>query len=304
MTSGQQQHHEHEHTHGHTHGRGRGHGHGHAHGDGGAGEASLAQLLDLDAEVLGASLARLAQWVAGHAGALLSGRVLDLGCGTGAGTFALLRESAEAEVVAVDGSELMLGRLMEKARELGVEERVRTVRADLDEAWPDLGTVNVAWTSAFMHHLARPDEGLRRLFAALRPGGLLALIEVDSFPRFLPAELGDGLEERCHAVVDAWRAQEMPHIGDDWGALLREAGFTVEQERTFDVELGSPVSEAARRYARVSLGRTRERVAEQLSGEDLRMLDALLDDDGPESLLRRDDLAVRAKRVAWAARRP
>jgi hypothetical protein len=127
---------------------------------------------------------------------------------------------------------------------------------------------------------------------------------MNGFPRFLPAELGGGLEERFQGVVDEQSAQQMPHMGDDWGARLAEAGFVVEEERTFEAELRSPLTDTARRYAQVSLGRTRERVADRVSDEDLTLLDALLDGGNPESVMRQDDLVVRASRAAWAARRP
>ena len=284
-----------------------GHGHGHTHGHGGGvgdDEAALAELLDLDAEVMRDYVSDVTAWVEGHAGAGMAGRILDLGCGTGAGTFALLRRNGDAEVVAVDGSAFMLERLREKARGLGVEKRVHAVQADLDEAWPDFGSVDVVWTSAFMHHLADPDLALRRLFDVLRPGGLLAVIEIDGFPRFLPASVGDGLEERCHAAVAGINAQRMPHIGDDWSARLTGAGFVVEEARTFGIELGAPLPEAAGRYAQASLGRMRPRVEDALSSEDLAALDVLLDGERPESLVRRDDLSIRARRFGWAARRP
>jgi SAM-dependent methyltransferase len=289
--------------HGHEHGSGHAHGHSHEGEDGGD-DASMAEVLDLDAEVLRGYLSNVTGWVEGHAGRSLSGRILDLGCGTGTGTFALLRQNADADVVAVDGSEFMLERLREKARELGVEKRVHAVRANLDEAWPDFGAVDVVWTSAFMHHLADPDRALRGLFDALRPGGLLVVIEMDGFPRFLPESLGDGLEERCLAAVAEINTRRMPHWADDWAARLTDAGFVVEEARTFSVEVGAPVPEAAVRYAQVSLGRLRPRLADVLSSEDLATLDVLLDPDRPESLARRDDLSVRARRFAWAARRP
>ena len=290
------EHQQHDHGHGHSHGVGGGNG-----GD----EAPLAELLDLDAEVLRGYLSDVTAWIEGHAGQGMSGRILDLGCGTGTGTFALLRRNGNAEVLAVDGSAYMLERLNEKARRHGVEKRVRTVQADLDAAWPDFEPVDVVWTSAFMHHLADPDVALGRLFDVLRPGGLLVVIEMDGFPRFLPKNLG-GVEERSHAAVAAINAEVMPHIGDDWGRRLADAGFAVEEKRTFNIGIGAPLSlsEVARRYAQVSLGRMRARLEGVLSSEDLAELDVLLDPEQPESLTRRNDLYVSGRRFAWAARRP
>ena len=293
-----------EHRHGHQH-NGHEHEHGHSHTHGAeADEASLADLLDLDAEVFSDYVVRVTGWVAGHAGGLAASRILDLGCGTGSGALGLLQRAEDAEVVAVDGSDYMLGRLREKARGLGVDKRVHAVKADLDEPWPDFGAVDVAWTSAFMHHLADPDAALRTLFDTLRPGGLLVVVEMDGFPRFLPGSFGAGLEDRCHAAVSEINAQRMPHWGEDWGTRLTDAGFALEEARTFDIELAPPLPEAARRYAQASLGRMRPRLEGLLSNEDLAALDVLLDTDRPESLLRRDDLHVRMRRFAWAGLRP
>jgi SAM-dependent methyltransferase len=287
---------------GHEHAHARGHSHPHAHGV--DDEAALATLLDLDAEVFGDYVARVMDWVAGHADGLASSRILDLGCGTGVGTFALLRRAEDAEVIAVDGSDYMLERVRGKARGLGVDERVHAVKADLDQPWPDFGTVDVVWTAAFMHHLADPHAALRALFDTLRPGGLLAVIEMDGFPRFLPDSVGAGLEERCHAAVAELSARQLPHRGDDWGVHLADAGFTIEEARTFDIHLDPPLPDSAGRYALASLGRLRPRLEGVLSGEDLAALDALLDPARPESLLRREDLHVRTRRLGWAARRP
>ncbi|MFJ6598924.1 SAM-dependent methyltransferase, partial [Streptomyces violaceusniger] len=126
------------------------------------------------------------------------------------------------------------------------------------------------------------------------------------FPRFLPAgapENRPGLEERAHAATDSFHAEHVPHRGADWGPMLTAAGFTVEDERTITVNIEGERSEAIGRYAYGSLQRIRGVAAPALSPEDLTALDDLLDTDSPNSLLRREDLAVRTERTVWAARR-
>jgi SAM-dependent methyltransferase len=265
--------------------------------------SAMVALLDLDAEVLHTYLDELTAWLRDLAADLPVHQILDLGCGTGAGTFALLRRFAQADVTAVDIAAPMLDRLMAKAGELGVTGRVRTVEADLDAGWPAVGTADLVWASASVHHLTEPDRVLTDILAALRPGGLLALAEMDSFPRFLPDDVGNGLEERCHAVLAPGRIEELPHFGADWGPRLTSAGFTIAAERTFTIDLTSPPP-AAGRYAQETLRRMRSGLDGKLGAADLAALDTLIDSSGPDGVLHRTDLTVRAARTVWVARRP
>jgi SAM-dependent methyltransferase len=271
------------------------------------GSAAMIELLDLDAEVLHAYLADVTDWVYDLAADLPCRLILDLGSGTGTGALALAQRFQGADVVAVDVSAEMLERLKAKAGMLGVADRIRTVQADLDAAWPGIDTMDLVWASASLHHMADPDRLLADVFDAIRPGGILVVVELDSFPRFLPDDVGigrPGLEARCHAAVDACLAEEMPQLGSDWGPRLSGAGFDIEAVRHFAIELAPPLPSSARRYAQVSLQRLRSGLDGQASADDLATLDALMDSVGPNSVLRRDDLSVRAARTAWVARRP
>ncbi|EWM18550.1 trans-aconitate 2-methyltransferase [Kutzneria sp. 744] len=252
-----------------------------------------AEMLDLDAEVLAEHTAAITAWLPVAAPPR---RIVDLGAGTGAGTFALLTHFPTAEVIAVDASTEHLARLWEKALAAGVDDRVRTVVADLDDAWPDLDRPDLVWASASLHHMADPVRTLRQVHSVLAPGGLLAVVELAGLPRFLPAL--DGLEDRCHAASHHRHASHVPHRGADWGPMLVDAGFRVDGQRTITVHIEQSRSPAVGRYALTTLRRLRTAVADIISADDLAALDELLADD---NLLRRDDLAVHTERTVWAA---
>jgi SAM-dependent methyltransferase len=292
------------------------HGHQHDHDD----AADLAELLDLDAEVLHAYRCAVTDWVHGLAPDPTR-RILDLGAGTGTGALALAERFAGAEVLAVDASAAMLARLAAKAAtfgrpaakadghdrpaaEAGERGRIRTVEADLDAGWPAVGEVDLVWASNSMHHMADPDRVLGEVFGALTPGGLLAMAEMDSFPRFLTDEAGIELEARCHAAMTEERAADMPLLGSDWGPRLRKAGFIIEAQRQFVIDVAAPLPAAAGRFAQASLGRMRSGLDARLSAGDRAALDRMIDGHHPDGVLHRTDLRIRAERTVWAARHP
>jgi SAM-dependent methyltransferase len=289
--------------HGHGHGGQEAHGNGHGHGPGGHGDG-LREMLDLDAEVGAEQLAGFTARIAALAGNHPVRDVVDVGAGTGTGTFALLRQFPDATVTAVDTSDEMLGHLGEKARRHGLGDRVRPRLADLDERWPETGPADLVWAASSMHHMADPDRVLRDIRATLRPGGLLAMIEMETMPHFLPDDLGigtPGLEDRCDALMSEARAEHLPHMGADWAARLAAGGFAVREAGDLVVDLPAPVSAAAARYAQATLERLRAGLADRLTAEDRDTLDVLLAGDGQHALRNRTDLTVRSTRAFWIA---
>jgi SAM-dependent methyltransferase len=254
-------------------------------------------MLDLDAEVLHDYFREVIGW----AGSLVpeQPRIVDLGAGTGTGTLALARHLPDARLTAVDMDEEMLGRLRHHAAEAGLGDRVRTVRADLDGDWPELGPADLVWASASMHHLADPARTLGQVFATLRPGGAFMITELDGFPRFLSGTDGAALEERCHAELARLRREGGLHMGEDWGARLKAAGFDLEGERRFDIVVRPPLPANAVRYAQVTLERTRHRLEDHLTADELAALDSYV-----ATLPGRDDLTIHATRDVWIGRRP
>ena len=110
-------------------------------------------------------------------------RLLDLGCGTGASTAALLDAAPEAEeIIAVDASERMLA----QAKRKNWPSRVRFVHADvLDLMRADIhGPFDGILAAYLLRNLPDPDVGLQRFYELLRPGAPLAIHEYsvrDSF---------------------------------------------------------------------------------------------------------------------------
>ncbi|MEV4345329.1 methyltransferase domain-containing protein [Actinoplanes sp. NPDC049596] len=252
---------------------------------------AFAELLELDAEVLRDYHDEVIAWAGSLAPA--NPKIIDLGAGTGVGSRALLRALPGADIVAVDMDDEMLASIQ------AADSRIRTVRADLDQPWPELGPADLIWASASLHHLADPVRGLRQALAALRTGGHLVVTELDSFPSFLPAGPEGDLEARLNVELDKMRAEHGLHMHADWPALLAEAGFAVEATRRFDIDLQPPLPAAAGRYAEISLGRASDRLEGRLPADDLKALETLV-----AGLRNRDDLVVRATRTVIVGRKP
>lgn len=286
--------HSHHHTpanhdhHGHSHSDS--HDGGHSHGEG------LAEMLDLDALILGSYLDQATQWAASLS-EVEPRVVVDVGSGSGVGTLALARRFPAATIVALDKSAPMLASTLEAATSNGLAERVTGMEADLDRGWPTHAPADLLWASSSLHEVADPARTMGDMFAALVPGGQLIVIEMDSLPTFLPAGAMSGLETSLHAALAAQGWNHHP----DWGQGLKDAGFTVEQ-RAFPTT-GHSTPELTARYARLFLSRIRTTLPGIASPADLGSLDMLLA-DGPDSLERRDDLEVRGSRTVWAARKP
>ena len=275
------------------------------HGPRGSSEGlgSLAEMLDLDAEITRSYWDEVMSWIA-QALPKDVRRIVDLGAGTGAGTFALARRFDHAEVLAVDASDEMLERVREKASDRGLGERVRTVQTDLGTDWPDISLVDLTWASMFMHHLADVDVVLERIHKATRDGGLIVIAEFTDPPRFLPDELGlgePGLEGRCIEAFKRERLRSLPGFGLQWGRHLESAGFSAIEERVFDLEGDSTDPGRLARYGRLWLERVGSAAAPHLSSDDLSVLNELLADTGRHALEARTDLHLQGSRVVVRA---
>lgn len=106
-------------------------------------------------------------------------RLLDVGCGTGLSTAALLSVAPRAEIVGVDGSAGMIA----KARSKDWPPTVTFVRARLDEfgaAGDRVGrpeSFDGVLAAYLVRNLPDADEGLASLLSLLKPGAPIAVHE-------------------------------------------------------------------------------------------------------------------------------
>ena len=140
-------------------------------------------------------------------------RVLDLGCGPGL-------ESADLHVrslrpVGVDGSREMLRRARARCPQ------AHFVHADMLSLPLADGSVDGAWASASLFHVAREDvgEALAEVYRVLRPGG--------AFYSSVSRGEGEGWVPGDH-TAEVFYAN---YSEEEWQARLRAAGFVIDTFR-------------------------------------------------------------------------
>lgn len=102
--------------------------------------------------------------------------LLDYGAGTGLVTLGL--QPFVRSVTAADSAQGMLDRLAEKASASGLS-NVRTMLLDLErESAPD-ACFDLIVSSMTFHHIENVPALIKRLFGMLRPGGYIAVADLD-----------------------------------------------------------------------------------------------------------------------------
>ena len=140
--------------------------------------------------------------------------ILDIGCGTGVATEALLKRYPKAEVLALDFALPMLERTRKRGRWL---RRPRCLCADLDHLPLAGESVDLVFANASLQWSSRPPQAFADIARVLRPGGLMM------FSSFGPDTLQelratwtavDG-SEHVHGFIDM----------HDYGDMLMAAGL-------------------------------------------------------------------------------
>jgi SAM-dependent methyltransferase len=157
-----------------------------------------------------------------------TGRVVDIGAGSGRAAIGLLLAKPHVTVTAVDIYKGYFGihdntpeRFMRNARIAGVADRAEAKVGDARELPLDTGSYDAAISLAAIDHIPRAGipKALAEASRVLKPDGefLLMLVNVDAWGRFAsPHAIGH------HARADPER----------WRTLLESAGFRIVEQGT------------------------------------------------------------------------
>jgi malonyl-CoA O-methyltransferase len=187
-------------------------------------------------------------------------KILDLGCGLGAGVAELGRRFPQAEVLGVDLSPRMIegatqrvlpssaslfSRFM-KSMGAGQAPRLKFEVTDLAKLPSDSESVDLLWSNLVFHWMAVPEPSLQELYRVAKPGALLmfSAFGVDTLQEIRPkvgkpkrnliTAPGFASDESTSASaetapIDLMRFRDM----HDWGDALVEVGFA---EPVMDME--------------------------------------------------------------------
>lgn len=134
-------------------------------------------------------------------------KVADIGCGTGASTLVLSR-LLNAQITAVDLFRGFLGVLNEKARNLGVSERVKIICAKMENLPFKESEYDVIWAEGAIYNMGF-EKGVSEWSRYLKLGGLLVVSEITWLTASRPTELQEHWEREYPEIDTASSKMEL-----------------------------------------------------------------------------------------------
>jgi SAM-dependent methyltransferase len=179
-------------------------------------------------------------------------RVLEIGCGTGATTELVARQTG-ASIVAVDRSPRMLATAQHRHCQNQTQPLVDLVRVDLNRGLPfSDGVFDAVFAESVIALLDNVGAVAHECSRVLKPGGRLAFNERIWKPN-VPQALVDEINAFSHRAFGIQSATRQPLDHTGWVALLESAGFVnieaipVGQLKPASTPLPTPASRFKRR---------------------------------------------------------
>jgi ubiquinone/menaquinone biosynthesis C-methylase UbiE len=179
---------------------------------------------------------RLAPPFLDFAGLAAGERVIEIGCGTGALTFALPARADIARVEAIDYEQ----QFVEAARERNTDPRINIQKGDACNLQFTDGSFDRALSMLVLHFVSDPERAVAEMRRVVRPGGVAAATVWDNFggqPSIrlfwdtVAAIEPRGMERRNAALI-----RPMTRAGELRGAFAK-AGFVDVTEATLMIRM-------------------------------------------------------------------
>jgi SAM-dependent methyltransferase len=151
-------------------------------------------------------------------------RILEPGCGVGAQTITLARNSPDSHIIAIDMSRESIAAARNKIKEEGFK-NVSFQQADIFKLSFKPGSFDHIFVCFVLEHLAQPDVALGCLKGLLKEGGTITVIEGDhGSTYFYPDNEAAYKAIRCQVELQK-RAGGNANIGRELYPILKAAGF-------------------------------------------------------------------------------
>jgi ubiquinone/menaquinone biosynthesis C-methylase UbiE len=135
--------------------------------------ARYAQRHQKMAENLGQEVARKL-----HARGFQGGRIIDVGCGSGATAIVLAQEFPQSEIVGIDLSEPLLHLATQAAQAAGLADRVRFETGDAESIRYEGNSFDVVLNLNMVHIVEHPIQMLDEIERILVPHGFLFIVDL------------------------------------------------------------------------------------------------------------------------------
>lgn len=152
-------------------------------------------------------------------------RVLEAGCGVGAQTVTLARNSPDALITSIDLSEASVLEAEKKVTAEGLT-NVRVLQADIFDLPFEPGSFDHVFVCFVLEHIPRPVEALRALRDLIRPGGTITVIEGDHGSAYFHPDSEAARRAILCQVELQRRAGGNAMIGRELYPLLCDAGYS------------------------------------------------------------------------------
>lgn len=255
-------------------------------------------------------------------------RVVDVGCGDGFYTGLLaarlavaaaadgqatndraVGDRAAGEVTAVDNNPNFLRAAERRIRERGdALAPVRFVHQDLDGLAAAPPSYDLAWCAQSLYSFPEPVAALKKIAAALKPGGIVVVLENDTLHQLLlpwPTELELVVRAAEFAALAAESNRPGKYyVGRRLPAVFAEAGLEPLGFVTQAIDRAAPLDKPLESFLNHYLQRVRERIGPHVAERDAAEFADYVAPDGARYLLRRPHFTCTWINVVAWGRKP